>query len=153
MDLSQFQQPQFLKTLEGFCLMGTGLVAGITTYITLIEVPARANKSPAYQLENYHELFPRAAFLMKNFGAFLTVVTIATAVLTEKKRWWIPVAFVGGLGPFTAVFIQPTNSTLMAAQDGTKVKGELESWGQLHSVRTVMTLFGFAGATAAVLDV
>lgn len=108
---SRLHHPHTLMALEAVCLFGTGLVAGVTTYITLIEVPARADKSLAYQLENYHEIFPRAANLMKKSGAVLSLVTAATAVLTQKKTWWIPVAMVGALGPFTVFFIAPTNDT------------------------------------------
>lgn len=139
--------------LEAFCLFGTGLVAGATTYISFVEVPGRANKSPSYQLENYHEIFPRAASIMKNFGGLVTLVTTATAALTNKKLWWIPVVLLGSLGPFTAIVIAPTNNVLMAATDGDKVKKELKNWGKLHSVRTCLSLMGFAGAVAAILEI
>lgn len=152
MSLRQFQHPHTLMTLEALCLMGTGFIAGAFTYISLIEVPGRANKSPAYQLENYHEIFPRAARLMKSSIMIFSLTMVATALLTDKKTWWIPGGLIGSLGPFTAIVIQPTNKKLMAAQDGDKVKEDLKNWGKWHNVRTYMSLLGFAGAVAAVME-
>ncbi|KAL3915694.1 MAG: hypothetical protein SGILL_005525 [Bacillariaceae sp.] len=146
------RHPHTLATLEFVSLMGTGLMAGATAYITLVEVPGRADKSPKYQLENYHEIFPRAMKLLKNTGMVATVFCIATGYLTKKVEWGIPVACFGGLGPFTAIFIAPTNDMLMAATDGDKVKKELQDWGKLHSIRTYAAVIGFAGAIAAVMD-
>ena len=128
-------------------------MAGATTYITMVEVPGRAEKDPSYQLANYHEIFPRAAKLMKSFGGVVTIFTVATAILTDKKTWWIPVGLLGSLGPFTATVIAPTNTKLMAAKDGNKVKKELQQWGKLHNVRTYLSLAGFAGAVAAALSI
>ena len=141
--------------VEGVTLFSCGLVAGGTCYITLVELPGRKDLSLEYQLKNYHQLFPRAAGIMKPFGMVLTGLIGGTIYLTKNSMWWIPMTMFGALGPFTAIAIQPTNDKLMGTpeKDASQVGDEVANWGKLHNIRTYMSLVGFAGAVAAVLGV
>ena len=127
-------------------------MAGATAYISLVEVPGRADKPHSYQLENYQEIFPRAMNLLRTSGMVAAAFTAVTGYLTEKPEWFVSVACSVALGPFTAIFIAPTNEILMAAKDASKVKKELEAWGKLHNVRTYIMMAGFSGAICAAMD-
>lgn len=147
--------------LQGASVLCCGLVTGSTFYISLIEVPGRADESVDYQLHNYHQIFPRAAAFMKPFGIVTGVFCGLSFYMTRDYLWSIPILAFMGLGPFTVFFIAPTNNFLMGAtttnktngKDSTKVKESLTKWGELHFVRTCMSLVGFVGAIAASINV
>ena len=141
--------------VEGLTLFSCGLVSGGMCYITMVEVPGRKDLSLEYQLKNYHQVFPRAARIMKPSCMMLTGLIGGTIYLTKKSMWWIPMTMFGALAPFTAIAIQPTNAKLMgtAEKDASQVGDEVASWGKLHNIRTCMSLVGFAAAVAAVLGV
>ena len=143
----------FLILLQFVTLFGSGIVAGFTFYITKIELPSRVNESSHYQLTNYQHVFPLAASFMKPCGVVLTIVNGLTVYTTGNVFWVIPLIMIGGLGPFTAKFIQPTNQILMSTDENNsqKVRKELSDWTRLHNVRTYMSLLGFAGACIAAL--
>lgn len=147
--------PTLRLCLEGFSLFGSGIIAGFTFYITAIELPAREEMPTMYQLENYHQLFPRARDFMQPFGMLISSFSAATAVLLKKNMWWIPTVLIGALGPYTAWKIAPTNKILMAAKkkDAVKVEKDLDRWEDLHAIRTYMSVLGFMAACAAALGV
>lgn len=139
--------------VQATTLFCCGLATGTTFYISAVEVPGRADEHVDYQLHNYHQIFPRAAGLMKPFGMVILALCGGCYFDSKDPLWGIPALAFGGLGPFTMAFIVPTNDFLMAAKKGTDkdVKEKLQGWGKLHKIRTYMSCAGFMGAIAAVM--
>lgn len=148
------------KFFEAAALFGTGIVAGFTFYISKIEIPSRKDDTGAYNLANYQHVFPPSAAFMRPFGLIVTALVGGTVYTTRKALWCVPLLCLGSLGPFTALAIAETNEKLMSKKtleimtpnDDKEVKDMVIHWGKLHSVRTGLSLVGFAVAIAAALD-
>mmetsp|Transcript_32772 Transcript_32772/g.70899 ORF Transcript_32772/g.70899 Transcript_32772/m.70899 type:complete len:164 (+) Transcript_32772:114-605(+) len=148
------------RWLEAASLFGTGLAAGFTFYITKIEIPSREDDTGAYSLAHYRHVFPPSAAFMKPFGMFLNALMGGVIYTTRKPLWWVPFVCIGALGPFTVFAIAETNDTLMSMEpldlktpdDDEKAKELVVKWGKLHTIRTGLSLVGFAAAIAAALD-
>ena len=148
------------KWLEGLVVLGSGITAGFTFYITHIEIPSREKDTGAYCLANYQHVFPLAANFMKPFGVLLSSVTGTVLYQTKKPMWWIPLLTIGSLGPFTKIFIVDTNEQLMSMKpmnvrtpdEDAKAKELVQKWGKLHNIRTYLTLVGFSTAVVAAMD-
>jgi hypothetical protein len=85
---------------------------------------------------------------------FINVLMGATIYKTGKKDWYLPFGCFFFLGPFTAIKILPTNTTMLALnedkpEDVKKAAELIPQWGKLHGIRTWVALIGFGGAIAA----
>jgi hypothetical protein len=148
------------KILEAAALLGTGVVAGFTFYISKIEIPSRSNDTGAYSLAHYQHVFPPSAAFMKPFGMFLNALIGGVLYTTRKPLWGIPFVCLGALGPFTVLAMAETNTTLMGKKpqkcqtpdDDKEAKDLVTKWGKLHNVRTGLSLVGFAVAIAAAME-
>ena len=72
---------------------------------------------------------------------------IFSAWLSRDLAWIIGGALLFAVGPFTLLMIFPTNKKLQSAElDVTSSEAErlLRLWGQLHAVRSVLSLLAFA---------
>ena len=101
------------KILEAAALLGTGVVAGFTFYISKIEIPSRSNDTGAYSLAHYQHVFPPSAAFMKPFGMFLNALIGGVLYTTRKPLWGIPFVCLGALGPFTVLAMAETNNAIV----------------------------------------
>jgi len=132
--------------LESLATLACGLFAGAALYITLVEHPARMQCGSALAVMEFAPSYQRAAIMQ----ALLATIGSACAViawLSGSSVWWL----IGGLLlaaviPFTLIVIFPTNKQLLdpALDKNSPLATQLLTrWGQLHAVRTLLSLAAF----------
>ena len=140
--------------VELFSVLATGLFAGAALYVNLVEHPARLELGTAFAVTQFGPSYRRAAIMMVAL-ALLGCVTAVIAWWGSSDVWWL----VGGVLivavlPFTRMAILPTNKQLL---DPTLDKHSshalqlIETWGRLHTVRTVLGLTAFIILLAALI--
>jgi hypothetical protein len=68
---------------------------------------------------------------------------VAVSLLGAGLGWAVAAALIGAVVPFTFIGIMPTNRALLAPgrdPDSAETRALLVRWGQLHAVRTVLSL-------------
>jgi hypothetical protein len=152
------------KVLEAVAVVGTGLAAGFTLYISTIEIPSRKGDTGAFCLAQYQHLVPSVTALLKgSFGMALNAVLASVVYTTRNKRllWWVPFISISAMSPLT--FYGPManmHTTLMGMKtimlktpdDDKEAKNKVEQWGRLHHVRTGLSVIAFATSVMAALD-
>jgi hypothetical protein len=71
---------------------------------------------------------------------------VAVWWLTKGWAWLAGGVLVGAVVPFTLIFIMPTNRRLLDTNSvpaENEISSLLAKWGQLHAVRTYLSLIGF----------
>ena len=147
----------FDSFLEGASLLGIGLITGANVYISGFEVPGRqTKKSAAYQLENWQSMVPKARDILKPFGMTVNVLIGGALYRTKKSLWLAPFMLLGALGPWTAWKLVPVNDELSSLHVGyleheKQVPDLVKKWGQLHLVRTILSVGAFVTGIAALI--
>jgi uncharacterized membrane protein len=133
-----------LTTLaELIATLSSGLFAGASVYINLVEHPARIQTGIRLALAEFAPSYKRAAVTQVS----LAIAGFLSALLAWRSRpdaWWL----IGGgllvsIIPFTALAILPTNKKLLepgTANDLDLAEKLLTRWGRLHAVRSVLSL-------------
>lgn len=135
-----------MELIELIALLSMGAMAGATTYISVIEVPARAKMPPAYQLVNWQSVFPPSMRILKPFGIVAMVIVFLAGIISGNWLWFVSALLLAALGPFTAKVILPTNNKLLALKSDAsenEIKPLISAWGWLHNIRTYITVAAF----------
>jgi uncharacterized membrane protein len=135
---------RILTTLaELIATLSSGLFAGAAVYINLVEHPARMQTGIRPALTQFAPSYKRATVTQVS----LAVAGFLSALIAWRSRsdaWWL----IGGgllvsVIPFTALVILPTNKKLLdpeTANDLDLAERLLARWGNLHAVRSVLSL-------------
>lgn len=132
---------QFLATLTA------ALFAGAALYINVVEHPARMGLETRIAALQWAPSYQRATWLQAPLAIVSLLCGVAVWLLGGGTGWLIAALLVGAVVPFTFGVIMPTNHKLLApgrdlASDETRAL--LLRWGQLHAVRTALSLAGAA---------
>jgi len=132
---------QFLATLTA------ALFAGAALYINVVEHPARMGLETRIAALQWAPSYQRATWLQAPLAIVSLLCGVAVWLLGGSTGWLIAALLVGAVVPFTFGVIMPTNHKLLApgrdlASDETRAL--LVRWGQLHAVRTALSLAGAA---------
>lgn len=133
--------------LELIAILFTTVFTGICLYVAIVEHPARLATDTTAALAQWRPSYRRAAALQ--------IVLAAGAVLTALAAFavghsvWV---LIGGLvlalvTPFTLIVIMPTNKQLLDPSRQANTPGTqslLNQWGQLHLVRTAISVAALA---------
>jgi hypothetical protein len=68
---------------------------------------------------------------------------VAVSLMGAGMEWAVAAVLIGAVVPFTFIGIMPTNHALLAPGrdlDSAETRALLVRWGQLHAVRTVLSL-------------
>ncbi len=132
--------------LIGIATAAAGLFSGAALYINLVEHPARLECGPGIALAEYRPSYRRAAVVQTSLAA-LGMLSGAVAWVTGAGFGWLVWGLVlGSVIPFTSVVIMPTNRRLLdpgLSGSSAEVGPLLARWGQLHAVRTALSLTAF----------
>lgn len=126
--------------------VAAGLFAGAAMYVTVVEHPARLECGQALAIKEFGPSYRRAAVMQ---GVLAVVGLLASLVAWYQGfglGWLIGGLLLGTLVPFTLVVIKPTNRRLLdpGLDNGSGEAGELLTrWGQLHAMRTVVSVAVF----------
>ena len=145
----------FVNMIELISLLGIGLMAGASLYISWVEVPARQDLATLDKLVNWQSIFPKAMAVLKTSGMVILPFILLIMVFRFHIGWLVAFALLMALGPFTAKKIAPTNEILLGftpETDTSEIVRKIADWGRLHNLRTWMTGTAFAAAALASLS-
>jgi uncharacterized membrane protein len=133
-----------LTTLvELIATLSSGLFAGASVYINLVEHPARMQTGIRPALTQFAPSYKRATVTQVS----LAVAGFLSALIAWRSRsdarWLLGGGLLVSVVPFTALVILPTNKKLLDPQTANELdlaQRLLTRWGRLHAVRSVLSL-------------
>lgn len=132
--------------LELVALLCTGLFAGATIYITLVEHPARLEGGPVLAIAEFGPSYRRAAVMQASLAVVGSLAAVGAWAQGSAAVVLVAGLLLGAVVPFTLIVIMPTNKRLL---DPTLDRGSPETgtllarWGRLHAVRSVVSGVAF----------
>jgi uncharacterized membrane protein len=135
---------RILTTLtELLATLSSGLFAGASVYINLVEHPARMEAGTHLALTEFSPSYHRATVTQVSLASVGFLSALVAWRLRLDSRWLIGGGLLVSVIPFTAVAILPTNKQLLdpaTANDLDLAERLLTRWGRLHAVRSVLSL-------------
>ena len=135
---------KILTTLaELLATLSSGLFAGASVYINLVEHPARMEAGTNLALTEFAPSYHRATVTQVSLASVGFLSALVAWRLRLDSRWLIGGGLLVSVIPFTAVAILPTNKQLLdpeTANDLELAERLLTRWGRLHAVRSVLSL-------------
>jgi hypothetical protein len=132
-----------IPTLEFLAALSAALFAGAALYINVVEHPARMGLDTRAAALQWAPSYKRATWLQAPLAIVSFVCGAAVWLLGAGVGWLVAAALIFAVVPFTFGVIMPTNHRLLApsrdlASDETRAL--LVRWGQLHAVRTALSI-------------
>src|ERR671910_2211084 len=128
---------------ELLATLSSGLFAGASIYINLVEHPARMEAGTNLALTEFAPSYHRATVTQVSLASVCFLSSLVAWRLRLDSRWLIGGGLLVSVIPFTAVAILPTNKQLLdpeTANDLELAERLLTRWGRLHAVRSVLSL-------------
>ncbi len=123
------------------------LFTGAAVYITFVEHPARVSCGSVLAVTEFGPSYKRGAVMQVALAFIGASAGIARWAAGGGLGWLVGAVVLGAIVPFTLVVILPTNHRLLdASLDKASPAAEalLARWGQLHAVRSALSLVAFA---------
>lgn len=134
-----------LFVLEFLATFSAALFAGAALYINVVEHPARMRLETQVAAMQWAPSYKRATWLQAPLAIVSLLCGIAVWIMGGSIGWLVAALLVGAVVPFTFGVIMPTNHRLLApGRDlaSAETRELLVRWGQLHAVRTALSLAG-----------
>jgi uncharacterized membrane protein len=135
---------RILTTLaELLATLSSGLFAGASIYINMVEHPARMEAGTNLALTEFAPSYHRATVTQVSLASAGFLSALVAWRVGSDTRWLIGGGLLVSVIPFTAVAILPTNKKLLdpaTANDLDLAEKLLTHWGKLHAVRSVLSL-------------
>jgi Domain of unknown function (DUF1772) len=131
--------------LQLIAVLSAALFAGASLYINVVEHPARMGLETRVAALQWAPSYKRATWLQAPLALLSLFCGSALWLLGAGSGWLVAALLVGLVVPFTFGVIMPTNHKLLApGRDLTSIETRelLVRWGQLHAVRTILSLAG-----------
>ncbi len=125
-------------------ILACALFAGAAVYINLVEHPARLSCGTEIAARQWAPSYKRATVMQASLALIATAAGIARWAQTGSGVWLGGALAIGAVVPVTLVVILPTNKRLLEpGRDlaSSETKALLETWGRLHAIRSVLSLF------------
>ncbi len=133
-----------LTTLaELTAVLSSGLFAGASVYINLVEHPARMQTGIRPALAEFAPSYKRATVTQVSLAIAGFLGALVAWRSRSDARWLIGGGLLVSVIPFTGTMILPTNRKLLdpaTANDLDLAEKLLTRWGKLHAVRSVLSL-------------
>ena len=135
-----------MDTLEIVTVIASGLFAGASIYINLVEHPARLSCGTAIAVKQWAPSYKRATVMQVSRALVATVAGIGR--VTRWRRAAVVSRCSANLRrhSFHPHRVLPTNNRLLApGRDPASAETQrlLEKWGHLHAVRSGLSLMAF----------
>ena len=128
---------------ELLATLSSGLFAGASVYINLVEHPARMQAGTRVALAEFAPSYHRATVTQVSLAGLGFLSALVAWRLRSDSRWLVGGGLLVSVVPFTALAILPTNKRLLdpaTANDMDLAEKLLTRWGKLHAVRSVLSL-------------
>jgi uncharacterized membrane protein len=128
---------------ERIATLSSGLFAGASVYINLVEHPARMQAGTRVALSEFAPSYRRATVTQVSLASVGFLGALVAWILRSDSRWLVGGGLLVSVVPFTALAILPTNKQLLdpsTANDFDLAERLLTRWGRLHAVRSVLSL-------------
>ena len=136
----------FVEILQLLAVIVAGIVTGGAWAYTLEIHPALTKAPPRSSLDVFTPMFRHANLMQPLLGGFVAVVTFIVSFMTGNWLWFIAALIMQVIGPYTIFVLMPVNRRLMAKDadpDSKTIIRDLNRWGGLHLVRTLVNTVGF----------
>ena len=132
--------------LEFIAALSAALFAGAALYINVVEHPARMGLDTRMAAMQWAPSYKRATWLQAPLAIVSLLCGVAVWLLGGGVVGWLVAALlVGAVVPVTFAVIMPTNRKLLAPGrdlSSAETRELLVRWGNLHAVRTILSLAG-----------
>jgi uncharacterized membrane protein len=128
---------------ELLATLSSGLFAGASVYINLVEHPARMQAGTHVALAEFAPSYHRATVTQVSLAGLGFLSALVAWRLRSDSRWLVGGGLLVSVVPFTALAILPTNKRLLdpaTANDMDLAEKLLTRWGKLHAVRSLLSL-------------
>ena len=134
-----------IRVLEFIAVLSAALFAGAALYINVVEHPARMALDTRMAALQWAPSYQRATWLQAPLAIVSLLCGAAVSLLGGGVGWLFAALLVGAVVPVTFAVIRPTNRRLLAPGrdlSSSETRDLLVRWGQLHAVRTALSLAG-----------
>lgn len=131
------------STLELIATLSAALFCGASIYISLVEHPARLSCGTNLAVTEFAPSYRRATVMQVLLAAVSFISSLSAWLMHAGSNWLIGGILIVLVIPFTAIFLLPTNNILLSDslnKDSDYARSLLLRWGQLHAVRSVLSL-------------
>ena len=131
--------------LEFVAVLSAALFAGAALYINVVEHPARMGLDTRMAAMQWAPSYKRATWLQAPLAIVSLLCGVAVWLLGGGVGWLVAALLVGAVVPVTFAIIMPTNHKLLAPGrdlSSSETRELLVRWGQLHAVRTALSIAG-----------
>jgi hypothetical protein len=132
-----------LQAFEFIAALCAGLFAGAALYINLAEHPARMGIETRMAVLQWAPSYKRATWMQVPMALLSFLSGVVAWFMGAGLGWLVAAVLIGAVVPFTLIGIMPTNHKLLApGRDlgSAETRTLLERWGNLHAVRTTLSV-------------
>jgi anthrone oxygenase-like protein len=132
-----------LAIAQFLAVVTTGLFAGAAIYINLVEHPARMGCSTEVAATVWAPSYKRATVMQASLAIIGFLSGSVAWLLGAGLMWLVASLVILAVVPVTLLVIFPTNNKLLApGRDlgSSETRALLVKWGQLHAIRSVLSL-------------
>jgi hypothetical protein len=132
-----------LPLLQFLAVLATVLFAGAAIYVNLVEHPARMSCSTEIAATVWAPSYKRATIMQASLAILGFLGGFGSWLLGAGSLWVVGALFIIAVVPVTLIIIFPTNNKLLApGRDlgSAETRELLVKWGQLHAIRSVLSL-------------
>jgi hypothetical protein len=129
--------------LQSLAILTTALFTGAAVYVSVVEQPARLACPIDVAIAQWRPSYARGTVMQASLAVLGTLFGIAAGISSGGAVWIVAAFVLSAVVPFTLFVVWPTNKRL---EDPTldlssaEARNLLVRWGNLHAVRTVISL-------------
>jgi hypothetical protein len=136
-----------LCLIQFIAVLATTIFAGAAIYINLVEHPARMSCSTEIAMAVWAPSYQRATVMQASLAIAGSLAGLAAWMLGGGLMWLVAALFILAVVPVTFIIIFPINKQLLAPglapgrdPGSPETRELLIKWGQLHAIRSVLSL-------------
>jgi hypothetical protein len=129
--------------LQSLAILTTALFTGAAVYVSVVEQPARLACPIDVAIAQWRPSYARGTVMQASLAVLGTLFGIAAGISSGAAVWIVAAFVLTAVVPFTLFVVWPTNKRLENPTldlSSAEARNLLVRWGNLHAVRTVISL-------------
>jgi hypothetical protein len=129
--------------LQSLAILTTALFTGAAVYVSVVEQPARLACPIDVAIAQWRPSYARGTVMQASLAVLGTLFGIAAGISSGAAVWIVAAFVLSAVVPFTLFVVWPTNKRLENPTldlSSAEARNLLVRWGNLHAVRTVISL-------------